>query len=159
LRLDRHVERRGCLVADEHARTDGERARDADALALPARELVRIAPDLLGVEAHELEELAHAPRALGLVRADAEDLHALGHRAAPPRARVERGERVLEDDVDRAPVGMRRPLVGGEEVDTVEPDAARLRLDEAEQRAADGRLPAARLADERERAARFDREV
>src|SRR5262249_40037192 len=82
LRLDRDVERRGRLVADEHARADGERARDADALALPARELVRIAPDLPGIEAHELEELAHAPRALRIVRADAEDLHALRHRVA-----------------------------------------------------------------------------
>ena len=43
LRLDRHVERRDRLVGDDEVRVDGERARDADSLALAARELVRIA--------------------------------------------------------------------------------------------------------------------
>ena len=43
LPLDRHVERRHRLVADDELRLDRERARDADALALAAGELVRIA--------------------------------------------------------------------------------------------------------------------
>jgi hypothetical protein len=43
LRLHRDVERRGRLVADEELGLERERARDRDALALPARELVRIA--------------------------------------------------------------------------------------------------------------------
>ncbi len=54
LPLDRDVERRHRLVADDEARLERKRARDADALALAARELVRIAirhvgeqPDLL----------------------------------------------------------------------------------------------------------------
>src|SRR5262245_17768578 len=42
LALDRDVERRHRLVADDEARLERERARDADALALPARKLVRI---------------------------------------------------------------------------------------------------------------------
>ncbi len=36
LTLDRHVERRYGLVADDHARLHRERSRDADALALAA---------------------------------------------------------------------------------------------------------------------------
>src|SRR5206468_7834808 len=43
LRLDRDIERRYRLVAHDEARLDRERPRDADALALAARELVRIA--------------------------------------------------------------------------------------------------------------------
>ena len=42
LRLDRDVERGDRLVADDEVRVQGERARDADALALAAGELVRI---------------------------------------------------------------------------------------------------------------------
>ena len=45
LRLDRDVERRHRFVGDDQARLDRQRARDADALALPAAELVRIAID------------------------------------------------------------------------------------------------------------------
>ena len=43
LRLDRDVERRDRLVADDQLRLAGQRAGDADALALAAGELVRIA--------------------------------------------------------------------------------------------------------------------
>ena len=50
LRLDRDVERGDRLVGDDHLRLQRERARDADALALAARELVRVAVVVLGVE-------------------------------------------------------------------------------------------------------------
>ena len=40
LRLDGDVQRRDRLVADDQLQADGERARDPDALALAARELV-----------------------------------------------------------------------------------------------------------------------
>ena len=43
LRLHRHVERRHRLVADDQSRPQRERARDAQALPLAAREFVRIA--------------------------------------------------------------------------------------------------------------------
>ena len=43
LRLDRDVERRNRLVEDEQVGVQRQRARDADALALPARETVRVA--------------------------------------------------------------------------------------------------------------------
>jgi hypothetical protein len=60
LRLHRDVERRRRLVADQELRLGGERARDRDALALAARELVR---ELVGVgraEADRREQLADA---------------------------------------------------------------------------------------------------
>jgi hypothetical protein len=43
LRLDRDVEGRDRLVGDEQAGLDGQGAGDADALALPAAELVGVA--------------------------------------------------------------------------------------------------------------------
>ena len=54
LRLDRDIECRNRLVADDDLRIDGEGARDADALALSARELVREAVRLLWVQADEV---------------------------------------------------------------------------------------------------------
>ena len=51
LRADRDVERRHRLVADHQLGVGGQRARDVDALALPARELVRKQVLLLGAQA------------------------------------------------------------------------------------------------------------
>ena len=48
LRLHRNVERRHRLVADDQLRVERQRAGDADALALPAGEFVRIAVERLG---------------------------------------------------------------------------------------------------------------
>ena len=58
LALDRHVERRDGLVADDEVGVDRERPGDADALALAARELVRVAMDVALVEAHLAQQLA-----------------------------------------------------------------------------------------------------
>ena len=65
LRLHRDVERRDGLVADDQLRIDGERAGDADALALAAGELVREAVVVLRVEADDLEQLLDAALDLG----------------------------------------------------------------------------------------------
>ena len=64
LGLHRDVERRDGLVADDQLRVHGERAGDADALALAARELVREAVVVLGVQADDVEQLLHAPLVL-----------------------------------------------------------------------------------------------
>ena len=55
LALDRDVERRHGLVADDEVRVERQRAGDADALALAAGELVRVATDVARVEADALE--------------------------------------------------------------------------------------------------------
>src|SRR4249919_280351 len=54
LRLNRYVERRDGLVRDDQPRVQSERARDADSLPLPARELVRIAIEVIGGETDHL---------------------------------------------------------------------------------------------------------
>ena len=78
------VERAERLVEQQHLRLDRERARERDALALAARELVRVA---VGdpVELHELQQL-HDLRA---------DLLLVGPRRLRPHAQAERD--VLED--------------------------------------------------------------
>ena len=65
LRLHGDVERRDRLVADDQLRLEREGAGDPDALSLPARELVREAVVVLGVEADALEQLLHAALAVG----------------------------------------------------------------------------------------------
>ena len=94
LRLDRHVERRDRLVADDEVgveRGDGE----ADALPLASRELVRIATGRVGGEPDDLEELPHATRALF---PPGEAVHAQRLADDPPDAvaRVERRVQVLK---------------------------------------------------------------
>src|SRR5262249_62035226 len=59
------VERAEGLVEQEHLRLGGERARERDALALPARELRRHRA-LVAVELDQTEELVHAVADLGL---------------------------------------------------------------------------------------------
>ena len=51
LRLDRDVQRRDRLVGDDERRVERQRAREADALTLSAAELVRIAREMVRVEA------------------------------------------------------------------------------------------------------------
>ena len=60
LRLDRYVKRRDRFVRHDEPRLRGERSRDRDALALPAREGSRIAPEMLTREADLGEQDAAA---------------------------------------------------------------------------------------------------
>ncbi len=155
LRLDRHVERRDRLVADDQARLQRERARDADALALPAGKLVRIVVDMLGAQPDALEDVGDA-RAAFLGVADAMHAQRLADDVACRHARVERGERVLEDDLHLPAIGAQLRLAEMRDVGAVDLDAARGRLDQAQDRAADCGFAAAGFTDQRERLARAD---
>ena len=79
-----------------------ERAGDGDALALAAGELVRVARRGGLGQADEAKQLATRTRALG-ARADAVHVERLADDRADLVARVERAERVLEDDLHVAP--------------------------------------------------------
>src|SRR5712692_4975329 len=61
LPLDRHVQRRGRLVEHDEARLQHQGPRDRDALALAARELVRVSVARLGIETHLLQRLLDEP--------------------------------------------------------------------------------------------------
>ena len=105
LGLDRHVEGRDRLVADDQVGLEDERAGDADALALAAGELVRVAARVLRLQTDEV----HHPRDLlpPLGRApEAVDPQALADAVADRRPRVEARVRVLEDDLHPPPVGL-----------------------------------------------------
>ena len=99
LRLDRHVERRHRLVADDQLGLDGERAGDADALALAAGEFVREAVHVVGLQADRLEQLHDAVFHRLLRRRELVDGERLADDRADLQPRIERGVGILEDDL------------------------------------------------------------
>ena len=106
LRLDRYVERRHRLVADDQPRLDGERARDADPLPLAAGELVRIALGVLRRQADQAEQLGDAIAAPA--GRETVQRQRLADGLRDRHARIERRVRVLEDDLQRAPLRAHR---------------------------------------------------
>ena len=100
----------------------GERAGDADALALAAAQLVRIALGVLGLEGRPSPA---ARDAVGALRVGGEAVHAhrLADDARDRHARVQRRVRVLEDDLRLAPERQQRAGRQGGDVLPVEDDA------------------------------------
>ena len=101
LRLDRHVERRGGLVGDQHGRVARQRQRDHHALPHAARELERVVVDPLARarDADPVEQL-HRPLARLLVGQRLVLLDLLDDLGPDLMDRVQRGHRVLEDHRD-----------------------------------------------------------
>jgi hypothetical protein len=104
LRLDRDVEGGDRLVAYDHARAVDHGARDADALALATREFVRIAVDLVRQQTDLGHHLTHALLHLRARQVRVEGGQRLGNDLPDRHARIERGERILEDDLHVAPL-------------------------------------------------------
>ena len=147
-----------------------ERAGDADALALAAGELVRVAVDVALVEPDLAEQLADQRLALRLV-GEAVDERALADDLADRHARVEARVRILEDHLQVAADGLhlafdgstdflpalRSSAVGTSKIDlAVERHAPGRRRQEPEDDLAERRLAAAGLPDEAERLAAAD---
>src|SRR5215831_19226106 len=158
LRLDRHVEGGHGLVSHDEARLEGQGRRDADALALAARQLVGIALGEGGMEPDHLQQLADQATAARRVVL-AVDLERLRDDAAHAHPRIERAEGILEDDLHALP---RFPqLVGSEphEVPSLEADMARAGLDETQDQSTCRRLATARLAHETQGLPRLEDEA
>ena len=102
LRLHRDVERAHGLVGDQQLGLRREAARDRDPLALAAGELAREAARERRREADEVEQLATFAVASSR-SGDAVHAQRLGDRRAHRHARVQRRERILEDDLDPPP--------------------------------------------------------
>ena len=109
LRLNRNVERRHGLITDDELRPERQGAGDAKPLALAAGKLVRVTALIIGAEPDKLKQLCHplAHRLLQGARAGLrfdEAMHAqrFGEHRADGHSRVERGERVLKDDLHLA---------------------------------------------------------
>src|SRR5579885_774252 len=101
LRLDRYVERRNRLVEHQEARTDGQRARDPDALALAAGKFVRVAIERLGPEPHHLEQLDD-PRLPGGAARELVDVDPLADDRPHAHPRIQRRVGILEDELHLA---------------------------------------------------------
>ncbi|EPX87854.1 hypothetical protein ruthe_00059 [Rubellimicrobium thermophilum DSM 16684] len=143
-RLHRDVEGRDALIGDDQLGVEGKGTGDADALALAAREFVRVAVERLPREAHTLEQLGGAFAPLGR-GAEAVDDQRFGHQIARAHAGIERSRRVLEHELGIPSHGTGdvalalQPAAG-------DPDLAR-EGDEAGDGLGDGGFAAARFAD------------
>ena len=96
LGLHRHVQGRDGLIGNHQARVQGQRPGDADALSLASAEGVREAAHVLGPEPDAAQEIRHVRLTLVAI------LHAVHQQRLPDEieqghARIERGERILED--------------------------------------------------------------
>jgi len=101
LRLDRDIERGNWLVAEDELGIERERARNADALPLAAREFVGIAIFEKARKAYFLHELFNALIALIIGHSDKstllENADGLCNDITGSHARIERCIRILED--------------------------------------------------------------
>jgi hypothetical protein len=87
------------------------------------------------------------------------DPERLGDDLAHGHPRVQRGVRILEDDLDLAPDRPHLTPLEARDVAAVEEDRAGRRLEQLDDRAPERRLAAARLADDAERLALADGKV
>ena len=146
-----HVERRDRLVGDEQFGPDGERAGDADPLALSAGELARVLARVVRTQPHLCEELRDPLRAV-LRGADRVDREHLEQRAADRLPRIERRVRILQDDLHPLPVRQQATFVEAREVHVLVPHLSRVGPVQPQHAPAEGALAAPGLADEPERA-------
>ena len=157
LAANRGVERGHRLVGDEQARVQHHRAGDDHALALAARDLVRVAREeaLRRAQAGAPQRVGHE---LLLVSLDLLDANALGDRLVDRLACVQGAGRVLEDHLGVPAVLTQRPAIAAERLAT-EAHLALVGDAQAHDRACERRLAAARLADKRDDLAAVHREV
>src|SRR6185312_5769968 len=134
------------------------RPGDADALALPAGELVWVAVVVLRVEADQLEQVVD-PVADLVARHDRGDEQRLTHDVEHRQPRVQRRVRVLEDDLDLPAQRPHRRPVEPDQLPAVVLDRTFGGRLQVEDRPAGGRLAAAGLADQPERLAREQGQV
>jgi len=150
LRLHGDIERRSRFVADQQGRLRRQRPGDRDPLALPARELVRIAVRCAGIDSDLLEQHPDALLDRRACAGKPAEPDRLGEAAADRPARIEAGMRILEDHLWCAsPAGGQ-----GREL-----DRAGVRPVEPGHQARQRRLAAARFADEGKALALQDIEV
>ena len=157
-RLDGDVERRGDLVADEQRRLGDERARDRDALALAAAQLVRVPRHDEGTQPHTLEGRRDAVRELPVLEVE-EEAQRLADDLPDRLARVERVVRALEDVLEIPPRALVAVACAPRKELAVERDLAGEVAVQARDAAGQRRLAGARLADQRQALARLDRQV
>src|SRR5215218_2482591 len=159
LRLDRDVQSRDWLVADDQARVESDGPCHPDPLPLSARKLVGVAIVVLGVQADHLEKLLHPPLALAGATAHVVDPERLGDDVAYGHAGVQARIRVLEDDLHVPPHAEHPLAIVTQYVLAVEDHLALRRFQKAQHEAGKRTLSAPRLPHEPERLPAAHREV
>ena len=104
LRLDRNIQRGNRFVADDQLRIQRQRAGDADALPLPAGELVRIAVGEIRVQPDRLAAVPAPDRAVRRCEPDLGDVERFRDDRPDRHAGVERRGGVLKDHLNIAAV-------------------------------------------------------
>src|ERR1700730_12819872 len=108
LRADADIESRHRFIGDDELRPQSESASDTNALALASGELVRITGQSGSIHSHRMQKFTHALAAGVTAEAFASDFlmkrllmknKRLGDHLLHPVQRVERTERVLEDNL------------------------------------------------------------
>src|SRR6516225_1716518 len=146
LSADADVEGGDRFVGDDEFGAEGEGAGDADALALSAAEFVREAAGGGLVHANGVEEFGDTLAADIAAQAFVDDKR-LGDDVFDSQSRVERAEGILKNDLQVAAEPAELGVSGGEQVVTVEVDAAGGGLDEAQDEAAEGAFARTGFAD------------
>jgi hypothetical protein len=179
LSADADVEGGDGFVGHDELGTQGEGAGDADALALPAGELVRVAVACGLVESYGAQQFGYAGTYVELRSTGPFD-SAQGRlpRAAVPtwiggfpvneqrlgddvlyaETGIERTEGILKNDLHIAAEAAHFGAAGGEQVVSFELDAAGSGLDEAEDEASEGAFAGTGFADQAESFPGFDGE-
>jgi hypothetical protein len=139
-------------------RVERQCAGHADALALAAAELVRVARHHLRRQAHGLQQAADTLHLLRLA-ADAVHQQRLAHDLAHRHARVQRRVRVLEHHLHLAPQREQLVALGFGQIAALEQHAAFGGLFQPHQRAAQRALAAARFTHEAQRLPRHHLEA
>jgi hypothetical protein len=154
LGLDGLVERRDGLVEHEELGIEHERARDVHPLALASRQFVRVARAVEpGIEADALEEAPGAGARLAAGRAVHEQ--AERHRVVDRHARIQRGVRVLKDELHVPAQPLQARPARRAQILAEERDGARIGLEQAENQPGQGRLAAPGFADDAQRLLRL----
>ena len=158
LSLDRDVQGADRFVADDQTRGHHQRAGDGDPLTLSAREARREPARGLPWKTDLLE---HRPGARCPLRPRGRTVGTqhLSERLADSSRRVERAVRVLEDHLQLCAEGSPPCWIGVSDVAPVESDVTGRDGSAPEDRAADGRLARAGLADQTERLTYADRQT
>src|SRR6185369_12683551 len=151
LGLHGKVERRGWLVEQDEFWLHRDGAGDGDALALAAGKLMRKTAEDVVWHAGIAQRLPHAIEPLPAVAAQIVDDQAFLDDLPHRHARIERGERILENDLHAAAQWPHLLPIALVDAFAVETDDAALVRDEADQRLPESGFARAGLADKAER--------
>ncbi len=152
LGLHRHVQRGDRFVRDDQTGPGRQRAGDPDALRLAPGELVRMPVEVFRPQAHQFEQFGGPVPG----RPDRGPLHQqrFGDDPGDGLPGVQRGVRVLEDDLEATPGGPQLARGQTRDVAPLELDGPRRGFEQSHQHPAGGGLAAAGLADQPEGLAR-----